>query len=308
MAEDRKENLLPLEKIIQNFSRINKKLRTDGLRPTIARKVEKIYQNLKRDGLRYAIVRVIMGMLFLREKDAIRDARRKVLNTLLAQHNSKVGYGPFKGMKLNSNTWWGKFDLISKILGVYEEHVLKKICGFIEIVDGPFVDIGAADGYFAVGMAFGGHCDEVLAYEISPTGRESLLANIKENNCEDRVSVAEEADYKSLKKLVNTRGSAVILIDIEGAEYDLLSNDVLELLKNCYVICELHPFFVDHGTEKEEVLINNAKRVFNVSCIQRDYYNPNHFSELDDFSDEERLLAFSEGRPKNMKWLVLEPK
>ena len=50
------------------------------------------------------------------------------------------------------------------------------------------------------------------------------------------------------------------------------------------------------------------KRVFNVSCIQRDYYNPNHFSELDDFSDEERLLAFSEGRPKNMKWLVLEPK
>ena len=51
-----------------------------------------------------------MGMLFLREKDAIRDARRKVLNTLLAQHNSKVGYGPFKGMKLNSNTWWGKFD------------------------------------------------------------------------------------------------------------------------------------------------------------------------------------------------------
>ena len=101
-------------------------MRTDGLWPTIALKVEKIYQNLKRDGLRYAIVRVIMGMLFLREKDAIRDARRKVLNTLLAQHNSKVGYGPFKGMKLNSNTWWGKFDLISKILGVYEEHVAEK--------------------------------------------------------------------------------------------------------------------------------------------------------------------------------------
>ena len=34
----------------------------------------------------------------------------------------------------------------------------------------------------------------------------------------------------------------------------------------------------------------------------------NEFEELLEFSDDERLLAFSEGRVKLMQWLVLTPK
>ena len=295
-------------KLSQNISRTQKKINHQGLSQTIFRKLKKVFKKISQDGLRYAVVRLVMAILFLREKDAIHDARQKVLIKLALLHNYKVAYGPFKGMKLNSNVWWGKLDLTNKMLGAYEDHVLHKILDFIQVTDGPFVDIGAADGYFAVGMAFGGHCDEVVAYEISASGRECLVANINANGCEDIVIAKNEADYKSLENLINAHESAVILVDIEGAEYDLLNNDVLELLKNCFIICELHPFCVDHGTEREQELIQNAERVFDVSFIQRDYYAPNRFSELDAFSDEERLLAFSEGRPTNMKWLILEPK
>lgn len=295
-------------KIKLNFNRIQKKLRTNGLRQTVVQKLKKVFRNLKRDGIRYSIVRILMAVLYLTEKNTIHDSKAKLLKTLLLRHHSKVGHGPFKGMGLNQDMWWGKFDLISKILGTYEEHVVKKICDFTKIVDGPFVDIGAADGYFAVGVAFGGLCDGVVAYEISPSGRKKLTANIKQNNCEDRISVQEEASYKSLKILLKKYKCAVILIDIEGAEYELLNSDMLELLKDCYVICELHPFFVEHGIKKEEFLMNDAKVFFNVSAIQREYYSHKDFIELDEFSDDERLLAFSEERPRNMKWLILEPK
>jgi hypothetical protein len=260
----------------------------------------------RRHGFRSTIVRILIGLL--REQDAIHKAKQKVLNALLLQHKSVVAYGPFKGMKLSRNVWWGQFDLITKILGVYEEHVLKKLFKISKKVDVPFIDIGAADGYFAVGMAFGGYFNKVYAYEISLKGRERLLENIQANNSEDRVFIKEEANYKSLEQLISLHKGAVILVDIEGDEYDLLNADLLRLLRNCYVICELHPWLVDQGIEKEELLIEEAQRIFDISLMQRDSYSPNCFTELYDFTDEERLVAFGEGREKNMRWLILEPK
>jgi len=45
-----------------------------------------------------------------------------------------------------------------------------------------------------------------------------------------------------------------------------------------------------------------------VSFLQRETYEPNKFAELKEFSDDERLLACSEGRGENTRWMVLEPK
>lgn len=50
-----------------------------------------------------------------------------------------------------------------------------------------------------------------------------------------------------------------------------------------------------------------SNKRFNIKLIKRENYSPNKFSELDDLSDEERLIAVEEGRKKNMQWLVLTP-
>ena len=73
-------------------------------------------------------------------------------------------------------------------------------------------------------------------------------------------------------------------------------------------MCELHPALSANGFEKQNMLINNAKAFFDVSIIQRESYCPNKFFELNEFTDEERLIAFGEGRENNMNWLILEPK
>ena len=100
----------------------------------------------------------------------------------------------------------------------------------------------------------------------------------------------------------------MVLIDIEGEEFDLLNDETLKLLSNCNIIIELHPALANRGYEKQKNLINLCKPLFDVSIINRENYNPNLFEELDQFTDEERLIAFSEGRDNNMSWLILETK
>ena len=68
------------------------------------------------------------------------------------------------------------------------------------------------------------------------------------------------------------------------------------MLSNCKIIIELHPEQVVDGLNKQKELINFSKKLFDISLIKRETYNPNVFEELDHFTDEERLIAFAEGR------------
>ena len=269
-------------------------------------RILRFFSVLKKDGFSWTIVRIFL--VILKQPNEIQRAKNKVLNKIILEHGHKVAYGTFKGMKLSKNTYWSKNDIITHILGVYEKHVLKKIIEFSKKGNYPFIDIGAADGYFAIGMAFSETFKKIYAFEIDEEGRRSLNRNIENNLCKDKVVVDIEANFETLKEIVDKNKSAVILIDIEGSEFDLLDDNLLQLLSNCYIVCELHPTLSANGFEKQNMLINNAKAFFDVSMIQRESYSPNKFSELNEFTDEERLIAFGEGRENNMNWLILEPK
>ena len=269
-------------------------------------RILRFFSVLKKDGFSWTIVRIFL--VILKQPNEIQRAKNKVLNKIILEHGHQVAYGTFKGMKLSKNTYWSKNDIITHILGVYEKHVLKKIIEFSKKGNYPFIDIGAADGYFAIGMAFSETFKKIYAFEIDEEGRRSLNRNIENNLCKDKVVVDIEANFETLKEIVDKNKSAVILIDIEGSEFDLLDDNLLQLLSNCYIVCELHPTLSANGFEKQNMLINNAKAFFDVSIIQRESYCPNKFSELNEFTDEERLIAFGEGRENNMNWLILEPK
>ena len=266
----------------------------------------KLSRRLKNDGISLTIIKIFLRLF--KVPNEIQRTKTKVLNVLLNKHNHKIAYGPFKGMKLNSINWWSKNDLITKILNVYENHVLEKLIYFSKKKKLDFINIGAADGYFSIGFALAKIFNKIYAYEINKIGQDLLRQNIELNKCSDVIEVKSEANYQSLKDIISNGNGAVVLIDIEGFEFELLDERLLKCLKNCYVICELHPFLLLNGHEKQFELIRRSENIFSVSVIQRETYNPNQFIELDQFSDDERLLAFSEGRDVNMKWLVLQPK
>lgn len=266
----------------------------------------KAFSVIQRDGLKWFFVRAF-GRLLGQEME-IKRTKQKALSILQLKYQNKVAYGLFKGMKLSANSSWDPFSKINQILGTYEEHVLQEILSFKERRINCFIDIGAADGYFAVGMAYSQTFDNIHAFEISCLGRETILDVARQNKCERLITVNGEANYSKIRELILQQKKAVLLIDIEGAEYNFLNLEMLDLLKSCFVICELHPWLTEKGYELQNKLLETASETFDVSVISREIYRPNDYKELDDFTDEERLIIVGEGRHKNMQWLVLKPK
>lgn len=267
--------------------------------------ISRIARGIKRDGISLFVIRVLARIL--RVDIGYQAAKNKAWNILEEKYDHVVAYGPFKGMKLSDDIWWSRNDRITQTLGIYEEHVVERLKEFSAQGVRRFIDIGAADGYFAIGMAFSKIYSKVVAYEIETIGQKRITENAAINRCEDLVSVFGEANYSSLKNLLSEDLKSSILVDIEGAEYQLLDEETLSLMSNCYLICELHPWVVDDGYQLQRKLIERAKKNFNVELIKRECYAPNIFPELDDLSDEERLIAVGEGRGRNMQWLVLTP-
>lgn len=272
--------------------------------------IKRILRVLKRDGLSLLLIKVLAKVLRVDISlgAGVQQAKNKAWNVLLQKHNYIVAYGPFAGMRLSEKVWWSKNDRITQTLGCYEEHVLKKLCDFATQGATKFIDIGAADGYFAVGMSFSRIYPEVVAFEIAVEGQKRILENAIANNCAAKLSVFGEANIESIIRETKNAKTATVLIDIEGAEYDFLSDEILKTLSKSNVICELHPWVVEDGYSAQKYLINRAEKVFNIELIKRETYNPNSFSEFYDLSDEERLIAVGEGRGKNMQWLVCTPK
>jgi len=255
---------------------------------------------------KYGLVDLIVKIIFFifKKPNEIQKAQINVWNKLSKIYGSTIQYGPFKGMKIaKEKSWELDYGLTTKILGTYEEKVVNKLIKFSK-KNNTFIDIGAADGFYVVGMAFKNFFKYIYAFEVNSQSRKIIKLNHKLNKCKQHIKIKSEANYLSLKRIVKLRKKCTILIDIEGAEFDLLSLKVLKVLKDCNIICELHKL----RGKKYYDLIENSKKIFKSSLIRRSSYNPSKFKELDSFRDDERLLAISEGRKFNQEWLILTPK
>lgn len=229
---------------------------------------------------------------------------RKVLTDIVGY---QVIYGPFEGLKLPVKSWWGEHDVCSKILGQYEPHVIQFLESALKSSD-QLLDVGAADGYFAVGVLHANFCQQVIAFEMSEAGRESIRSCAIDNGVEDRINIQGAADERRLIECFEEKESKCVLIDIEGGEYSLLSEAVLFAMRGSNVVIELHPFLIEDGYQLEDILIKRAGEIFDISFLRRGSVPIDSFSELNHLDDDTRTLIFSESRDMSMRWLCLTPK
>ena len=261
---------------------------------------------LKKYGIKNFLYKVVNYLFKI--PDPISLKKKKILDYLISKSDSKVLYGPFKNMLLMKNARWAKFDLIPQLLGTYEENIVNYIINKREINKELFVEIGAGDGYFVVGFSFSEIFKNVYAFEISDEGRKIIKNNAIRNNCIDKIEIFKEANYTSLLEIERKFSGGIILIDIEGAEYDLLNEKILSLLRKFHLIIEMHPFLITNPKEKHNKLMSRVKKYFLVDKSKRENYNPSKFNELSKFTEDEQLLALSEGRSEKTEWLLLSPK
>lgn len=210
-----------------------------------------------------------------------------------------VADGPFAGMKyvlLPSS-----FNIAPKLLGCYERELHPILRKAMQNNCKSVVNIGCADGYYAVGVALRLQNAKVFAFEKDPLCRKLCRELASANGVTDRVTVSGACEIKDLNSMA--LDDALIICDCEGYEINLLRLDLIEGLKTCDVLVELHDIF-DPGIS--QAILARFKETHNIEIISSSDRNPDDYPVLGCFNAYDRRLALSEFRPGKMQWAFLE--
>lgn len=236
--------------------------------------------------------------------------RYRLSQRLAATFNSTVAYGPFAGLKLDTNSWWGAADRGSMLLGLYESEVLSWMDS-ARSGRSILIDLGAADGYYAIGALKAGWVERAYCFEMSEAGRTAIQQNADANGVGDRVTILGTATSSFVDDLVRIHGvdisQCLVLIDIEGAEFDVLTSQTLASLSSAAVVIELHE---EPGADpsKIDALMEMCSTGFDCSVLTTTSRDLSVFPELTNWPDDDRWALCSESRAYQMKWLTLTPK
>jgi hypothetical protein len=249
----------------------------------------------------------ISGYTVVKLADSIQLRQVFLSKTLNETFNGVVKYGPFRGLKFSDDSWWGAADRASMLLGLYEQEVLKSLQTLPKTYR-YFIDIGAADGYYGIGVLVGNLFEKSWCYEISSRGQNTIKRNADLNNVSDRVVIRGKADSEFEKEFSEEDASlSVLFVDIEGAEFELFNSALLEKFRNSVIFIELHDWAFPDGKERLDRLRSDAERYFQITALTTTSRDLSVFEELKDMSDTDRWLICSENRPRLMTWWRLDP-
>lgn len=244
----------------------------------------------------------------LRGRPSIPRERRRLSDLLMCEYNRTVRYGPLKGYKIPKESHWGGLARPSMLLGLYEREVVDVLVEHSDHRD-IFVDVGAADGFFAVGLVACGVFNRSYAFEINTNGRQVIRKSSEINAVSHLVSVSGRFDENFVASAEHLDLSrSVVLIDIEGDEFGLLDSVLIDQLRDAVVIVELHDFYFGNGEALKSALFNRLKVYFELTTITTGARELPRSGLLDAMSDNERWLLCSEGRVRRMEWLIATPR
>lgn len=245
------------------------------------------------------------------DRDDAITARRKVLGLELHKRfDGMVQAGPLKGLRLGSDPTWGAADRGPMLLGFYERCVTEQLATFSKEAS-VLVDIGAADGYFGVGVVASGLYSRSICFEMDPVTSEALADVARLNDVSDHITIFGAADASLMSKLSDAGvdpADAVFLCDIEGGEFGLFDDKLFDQLAHSRIVIELHNRMFGDGDARLARLTQSAERHFDIDFLLGGPRDPGIVPELQSLPEDDRWLLCSEGRSVYQKWLVLKPR
>lgn len=213
--------------------------------------------------------------------------------------------GPFKGMKYPGVESFGS-ELFPKLLGSYEKEthcVIEEVCKqeYTEIVN-----VGCAEGYYAIGLALRFPKAKIYAYDTNSKAVRFCQKMAKLNNVDQRVIIGGFCSSETLQQF-NFRGKGLIISDCEGYETSLFSERLIPFLANHDLLVELHDFIdinISSIIRKRFEMTHEIVTIESIDDIKKaQTYN---YEELNGFDLKERKCLLGEGRPSIMQWYYMK--
>jgi hypothetical protein len=234
----------------------------------------------------------------VRRRDGVTDIAARLLDG----GPPVVQRGLFAGMRYPTDRLADIDVPTAKLLGVYEQEIATVFEDAIERDTRTFVDVGCADGYFAVGMPFVAPRLTTHAFDIARSARALCASVAAINDVTARVKIKDKFSTASLDGL-DMQG-ALMLCDIEGAESTLFDGRLVSRLRHTFVAIEVHEHVVPGLSER-------LCSAFTATHIHRTVRQAEH--RLEEFADlpltpTEITIALRENRPSSLHWLVFDPR
>ena len=222
-------------------------------------------------------------------------------NTYIAHEGAKIWGGPFAGMEYVNVASEGA--LIPRLLGTYESELHPHLAAIAADGVDCVIDVGCAEGYYAVGLARTMPNVTVYAHDIDEQARTLCSALAARNGVSDRVIVGGEFRPQDFQAFAGRR--VLVLVDTEGAEVDILRPDLGPALAGMTIIVETHDLY------RKDALATVRERFEATHDIVQVNTGTKHLTGppwLMDFNHLDQLLAVWEWRQRPTPWLVMRSK
>jgi hypothetical protein len=208
--------------------------------------------------------------------------------------------GPLRGMQYVGLAAGSAY--LPKVVGSYESELHEILQQVISFDVDLMIDVGCAEGYYAVGIARVCPKATIIAYDIDPRARFLSRRLARINGVGSRVVIREKATPQSLSADLRQAKKPFILCDCEGFEEDILIPAQIPELEKTLILVELHDFI---RPNLQTTMVSRFERTHNVRLIDSKP-RPELPPELKLGDEFYELLQ--EGRPEPQVWMYLEPR
>ena len=226
-----------------------------------------------------------------------------IQNTFLRDVGTVVQQGPLQGLDFVSSSSEGCH--IAKIIGCYEQPLHPYIYQAIEANYDVVVNVGCAEGYYAVGLALKMPQTKSFAFDVDTAAQEACALLAKKNNVEDRIQIKDRFDTNSLTQFRDQ--NVLVICDIEGEEETLLDPATMPELSEVDIIVESHECIRKGVTD---LLKSRFEQSHDITRVDDNGSRsleslPPWFSKMEHL---DQLLATWEWRSGPTPWLVMKRK
>lgn len=175
---------------------------------------------------------------------AARPVRSAITAALRATTGGRVFAGPFRGMALASsaNTPHAYAGFLA---GTHEIELVELLERVVARRYASIINVGAADGYYAVGLARRLPESHIVAFESDGALHPHLRKVARLNGIEPRITIHGHCGVVELTRALEASSRPTfILIDIEGGEVEVLDPARVPQLRGVDMMIETHDGYV----------------------------------------------------------------
>jgi hypothetical protein len=265
------------------------------------------------EGARKSIGQILKGVLPARTFAQLKSTRARKYSLKVLRDNgfleisrrvvehcgTTVLRGPFSGLRFSTEILLN-IPCAQRLVGSYEKELHPVFKDLDQKKDYEMVvDIGCAEGYYAVGLALLLNLP-VFAFDVDPEARRRCRETSELNGVGSLVEIGNYCDGRTLRRL--TRGKRCFVVsDCEGYEMELFDHEAASDLRRSDVLIEIHEIRQTSVYESICKAFMSTHTIHTYEAIARDV---DEYPELS-FLGSDAAKAIEEWRHARQRWVFL---